>query len=233
MKKSIVILTICLLVIVATGVILFFVNNNSENSKQENSNSSNNNGMVSKNNNINEDKINNEVNNQMSNENSNDTTKTGKTLVVYFSAIGNTEKIAKYINNETKGDILEIVPKGKYTSEDLAYNNDDCRANREQQDQKARPEIANNIDVTEYDTIFLGYPIWWGDVPKIILTFLDKCNLNGKTVIPFCTSGSTGISQSQITLKSYNKNMKLIEGKRFSSQASQDEISSWVKWLEY
>ena len=155
-----------------------------------------------------------------------------KVAVIYFSATGNTRKIAEYIKNATSGDIIEIVPKEKYTSEDLSYNND-CRANREQQDKSTRPEIENNIDVTKYDTIFLGYPIWWGDVPKIILSFIDNNNLDGKTVIPFCTSGSTEISQSQSTLKEYNKNMNLLNGKRFSSSATQEAISSWIKELGF
>ena len=94
------------------------------------------------------------------NENTNNIDNSSKTAIIYFSATGNTKKISEYIKNKTNGDIIEIIPKEKYTSEDLSYNND-CRANREQQDNNARPEIENNIDVTKYETIFLGYPIWW------------------------------------------------------------------------
>ena len=98
-----------------------------------------------------------------------------KTAIIYFSATGNTKKIANYIKEETSGDLIEIEPKEKYTSEDLDYN-DDCRANKEQNDDKARPEIANNIDVDKYDTIYLGYPIWWGDVPKIWRKYYPRRN---------------------------------------------------------
>ena len=131
------------------------------------------------------------------------------------------------------GNLIEIVPKEKYTDNDLNYGNDNSRANKEQNDSNARPEIKNNINTDNYDIIFLGYPIWWGDVPKIILTFLDSHNLNGKTIIPFCTSGSTEISGSLNTLKEYNKNINWIDGKRFSSSTSQDEVSSWVNSLNY
>ncbi len=151
-----------------------------------------------------------------------------KTAIIYFSATGNTKKIANYIKEETSGDLIEIEPKEKYTSEDLDYN-DDCRANKEQNDDKARPEIANNIDVDKYDTIYLGYPIWWGDVPKIILTFLDNHNLDGKTIIPFCTSGGSDISKSEETLKNYKPNIKWESGQRFGESTTQEEIKNWIK----
>ena len=151
-----------------------------------------------------------------------------KTAIIYFSATGNTKKIANYIKEETNGDLIEIEPKEKYTSEDLDYN-DDCRANKEQNDDKARPEIANNIDVDKYDTIYLGYPIWWGDVPKIILTFLDNHNLDGKTIIPFCTSGGSDISKSEETLKNYKPNIKWESGQRFGESTTQEEIKNWIK----
>ncbi len=123
------------------------------------------------------------------------------------------------------------MPKDKYTSSDLNYDNNDSRANKEQNSSSARPEIANNIDVDKYDVIYLGYPIWWGDIPKIILTFLDTNNLDGKTIIPFCTSGSTGISQSLNTLESYNRNIKWLKGKRFSSSVSEKELTDWIMEL--
>ena len=131
-------------------------------------------------------------------DNSNNTNSTSKTeennnsVVLYFSATGNTKSIAKRIAKESNSDIIEIIPKEKYKSEDLDYNTD-CRANREQNDSNARPEIENTIDITNYDTIYLGYPIWWGTNPKIILTLLDTYDLTGKTIIPFCTSGSSDI----------------------------------------
>ncbi len=156
-----------------------------------------------------------------------------KIAIIYFSATGTTKNVAEYIKNTTNGDLIEIIPKEKYTDSDLNYGNNNSRANKEQNDSKARPEISNNINTDSYDFIFLGYPIWWGDVPKIILTFLDSNNLDGKTIIPFCTSGSTGISGSLNTLKKYNKDINWIDGKRFSSSTTQNEISSWVNGLGF
>ena len=156
-----------------------------------------------------------------------------KSIVVYFSNTGNTKRVADFISDITDSEMVEIIPKEKYTSEDLNYNNDNSRANKEQNDFNARPEIKNDIDVSSYDIIYLGYPIWWGDVPKIILTFLDTHNLNGKTIIPFCTSGSTGIENSINTLKKYNKNVNWINGKRFSSSTTRSEIESFINNLDY
>ena len=155
-----------------------------------------------------------------------------KFVVIYFSATGNTKQIAEYIKDETDSDIFEIIPKQKYTSEDLNYGDNNTRATKEQNDENARPEIENSIDVSNYDIIFLGYPIWWGNVPKIILTFMDNTNLNGKTVIPFCTSGSSGISTSENTLKSYNSNINWIAGNRFSSSSIKSDIKNWVDELD-
>lgn len=151
-----------------------------------------------------------------------------KVAIIYFSATGTTKTVAQYIQKETNGDLIEIIPQDKYTDIDLNYNNNNSRSNKEQNDFKARPEIANQIDVSTYNTIYLGFPIWWGDVPKIILTFLDTYNLNGKTVIPFCTSHSSGISGSLSTLENYNKNINWQDGKRFSS-SFKNEISNWIK----
>ena len=166
-------------------------------------------------------------------DNSNNTNSTSKTeensntVVLYFSATGNTKSIAKRIAKESNSDIIEIIPKEKYKSEDLDYNSD-CRANREQNDSNARPEIENNIDITKYDTIYLGYPIWWGTNPKIILTLLDTYDFNGKTIIPFCTSGSSDISKSVNDLRDYKSNLTIKDGKRFSSTDSDKEIKEFV-----
>ena len=154
-----------------------------------------------------------------------------KTAVVYFSATGNTKQIAEYVKDVTDSDIFEIIPKQKYTSEDLNYGDNNTRATIEQRDNSARPEIENKIDVSNYDVIFLGYPIWWGDVPKIILSFIDNTNLNGKTIIPFCTSGSSGISTSENTLRAYNSNINWIKGNRFSSSTTKGNIQNWVDGL--
>ncbi|MBR3116656.1 MAG: flavodoxin [Bacilli bacterium] len=153
--------------------------------------------------------------------------KNSNSVVLYFSATGTTKSIAERIASKSGSDIIEIIPKEKYKSEDLNYNSD-CRANREQNDSKARPEIENSIDISKYDTVYLGYPIWWGTNPKIILTLLDTYDFTGKNIIPFCTSGSTGISGSVSDLRNYNSNLNIKDGKRFSADASDDDINEFI-----
>ena len=159
------------------------------------------------------------------------TPKNENVAIVYFSATGNTEQVAQYIQEATNGTLIEIVPQGEYTDNDLNYGNEDSRTSREQNSNDARPAIANDIDVSSYDVIYLGYPIWWGDVPKIILTFLDEVDLSGKTVIPFCTSGGSGIESSMETLKNYNSSIHWIDGKRLS--ISKSDVVDWVNQLDY
>ena len=150
-----------------------------------------------------------------------------KSVVLYFSATGTTKKIAERIAKESNSDIIEIIPKEEYKKEDLDYNND-CRANREQNDSKARPEIKNTIDISKYDNIYLGYPIWWGTNPKIILTLLDTYDFTNKTIIPFCTSGSTGISRSVNDLRNYNNKLNIKDGKRFSTNDNDEIIKDFI-----
>lgn len=154
-----------------------------------------------------------------------------KSLVLYFSATNNTEQIAKYISEITSSDILEIIPKDVYTNEDLDYNNNNSRANREQNDEKARPEISNKLDLENYDIIYLGYPIWWEEEPRIILTLLDNYNLENKTIIPFCTSGGSGIELSVNNIRNYNNKLNVLDGKRFSSNSSKEEVITWINSL--
>ena len=165
--------------------------------------------------------------NNESNKNNHEVKDNSKSVVLYFSATGTTKKIAERIAKESNSDIIEIIPKEEYKEEDLDYNND-CRANREQNDSKARPEIKNKIDITKYDIIYLGYPIWWGTNPKIILTLLDSYDFTNKTIIPFCTSGSTGISGSVNDLRSYNNKLNIKDGKRFSSNDSDEIIKDFI-----
>lgn len=165
------------------------------------------------------------------NTNNNSTNKineNNKSVVLYFSATGTTKAIAEKIASQSDSDIIEIIPKEKYKSEDLNYNKD-CRANKEQNDPKARPEIENSIDISKYDTIYLGYPIWWGTNPKIILTLLDSYDFTGKSIIPFCTSGSTGIEQSVNDLREYNSKLTIKDGKRFSSNDSDKVIKEFIE----
>lgn len=151
-------------------------------------------------------------------------------LVAYFSATGNTKTVAEQIADVTGGELYEIEPAEPYTSEDLDYNNDDCRANLEMNDDTARPEIAVAIEnIEQYDTIYLGYPIWWGNAPRIMNTFVETYDLSGKTVVPFCTSGGSGISTSVDTLqKLAGDGITWMAGQRFDRDVSADEISQWI-----
>ena len=160
-------------------------------------------------------------------KNNNEVKSNSNSVVLYFSATGTTRKIAERIANESNSDIIEIIPKEEYKPEDLNYNND-CRANREQNDPKARPEIKNTIDISKYDTIYLGYPIWWGTNPKIILTLLDTYDFTNKTIIPFCTSGSTEISGSVNDLRNYNNKLNIKDGKRFNVSDSDEIIKEFI-----
>ena len=118
--------------------------------------------------------------------------KSKKVLVVYFSATGTTKSAAKKIEKATGGKLYQIKAAKRYTDADLDYSNDDCRANREQNNESSRPKVKGKIkNIRKYDVIFIGYPIWWGKEPMIIRTFLESYNLKGKKIVPFCTSGGT------------------------------------------
>ena len=154
-------------------------------------------------------------------------------LVAYFSATGNTAGIAAQLQTILGADLYEIVPEIPYTQEDLAYNNDDCRANQEQNDPDARPAIASEpVDMTAYDIVFLGYPIWWGQAPKIISTFLEQYDLSGKTIIPFCTSGSSSsIGSSASNLQGLAPEATWLEGQRFAAGTPAEDIAAWTETL--
>ncbi len=153
-----------------------------------------------------------------------------RVLVAFFSATGNTGGVAEKIARAAGADLLEIRPAQPYTSADLNYNNADSRTSREQNDPDARPEIAGPAaGLDRYDTVFLGYPIWFGRAPRIMLTFLESGDFSGKTVIPFCTSGSSGIGGSEAELKKAAPGADWREGKRFSAGATDEEAAAWVK----
>ncbi len=152
----------------------------------------------------------------------------GSTLVAYFSATGTTKKLAKYAADILGADLYEIVPEKPYTKADLAYNTD-CRANREQADPTSRPAIAGSVENMEaYDTILLGYPIWHGQAPRIISTFLESYDFSGKTILPFCTSHSSGIGSSDTNLHALADRANWLSGKRFPTGTSWKEIESWL-----
>ena len=153
-------------------------------------------------------------------------------LVAYFSATGNTENIAEHLATILDADLYEIVPEAPYTAEDLNYGDSDSRATREQNDPSARPAISGSVDnMEDYDVIFLGYPIWWGDAPRIISTFLESYDLDGKTIVPFCTSGSSSIGSSAEDLEEVTRGATWLEGQRFGGSASQEAVAQWVDGL--
>lgn len=224
MNKKIIVLIFAIAIIIVSGVGFMLISSNSNKNETDNNITTNNSDTnLNKNNNQNEEGNNNNVGNT---DNSNH-----KIAIIYFSATGTTEKVAEYIKDATNGDLIEIIPKDKYTDADLNYNNNNCRANKEQNDSSSRPDISNNINTDFYDVIYLGYPIWWGDAPKIILTFLDRNDLSGKTVIPFCTSGGSGIDTSVSYFKNNYKNVNWLDGSRLST--SKSEVTKWVNGLNY
>ena len=151
-------------------------------------------------------------------------------LVIYFSETGNTKAVAEKIATITDADIYQIIPAKEYTDEDLDYDNDESRATVEQNDPTARPEIGSDpVSLEGYSTIYLGYPIWWGQEPRIMDTFVESCDFSGKTVIPFCTSGSSDIGDTGKTLAENAGSGKWLDGKRFPAGATEDEIKDWIK----
>ena len=153
-------------------------------------------------------------------------------LVAYFSATGNTEAVAGDIAKTLGADLYEIVPETTYTSDDLDWTDSSSRVNAEHEDPDFRPAIAGETkDLSNYDTIFLGYPIWWGEAPNIIATFMENSNFAGKTIIPFCTSLSSSLGSSAETLHAYAPDATWLEGQRFSSGVSLSEVREWVMGL--
>ena len=161
-------------------------------------------------------------------------TETGKTLVVYYSASGNTERVAKDIAEAAGADLFEIVPTEVYTSEDLNWTNPDSRVSREHDDESLRDVPLTTTEVPDwdsYDTVFIGYPIWWGIAAWPVDTFVKNNDFTGKTVIPFATSSSSGMGQSGTLLSEMAGTGDWQDGQRFSSGASQSDVADWVSGL--
>ena len=157
-----------------------------------------------------------------------------RVLTAYFSCTGHTEKIAEIIADELGAELWQIMPETPYTTADLNYGDDSSRTTREQNDPSARPAISGAVEnMADYDVIFLGYPIWWGQAPKILYTFVESYDLSGKTIIPFCTSGSSGIGSSAENLSAGAAGAVWLPGHRFSAGASRDTVVSWLQGLAY
>lgn len=154
-------------------------------------------------------------------------------LVAYFSATGTTKGVAERIAAVTGGDLYEILAADPYTAADLNYNDRSSRSTAEQNDKTARPAIGSeNISLEGYTTVYLGFPIWWGEEPRILDTFVEKYNFEGITVIPFCTSGGSGIGRSGPNMEALAGSGTWLEGKRFSANVSEAELQSWINGLK-
>ncbi len=158
----------------------------------------------------------------------------GKVLVAYYSASGNTERVAQDIADATGGDLFEIVPIEVYSEEDLDWTNSDSRVSREHEDESLRDVALTTTEVSnwdEYDTVFIGYPIWWGIAAWPVDGFVQANDFTGKTVIPFATSSSSGMGQSGELLAEMAGTGNWLEGQRFSSGVSADSVRDWVNGL--
>lgn len=155
-----------------------------------------------------------------------------KSLVVYFSATGNTKAVAETLAGASGADIYEIVPEQPYTSDDLNYNDRSSRSTAEQNDKNARPAISGGVtNIEQYDVIYVGYPIWWGDMPRILYTFIDTYDLSGKTIAPFCTSGGSGLSGTPGTIADLESGATVLDGLHIGSSSANNSQSKVDEWL--
>ena len=156
----------------------------------------------------------------------------GNVLVVYFSATGNTENVANYIASATDGDIFELVPADPYTSEDLRWTDENSRVVQEHENEELQNSVALVSATPEnrdsYDTVFIGYPIWWGIAAWPVNGFITANDFTGKTVVPFCTSSSSGLGESGRLLADMAGEGNWLEGHRFRSSASESDVTDWL-----
>lgn len=212
-KNTIIGILIVVLIIVIGVVAYFLINNNQKNEENNQTNET-----------------------TQKEESSESTTNVGSNvLVVYFSAQGHTKEVAEKIADNLNADIFEITPANPYTEEDLDYNNDNSRVSREYEDESLRDVELETTEVpnwSDYDTVLIGYPIWWGNSAWPINSFVKTNNFTGKTVIPFCTSASSSIGQSDEELAEEAGTGNWEEGHRFSSNPSDSDIKSWTDSLK-
>lgn len=153
-----------------------------------------------------------------------------KTLITYFSASGTTKNVAEKIAKTINGDLFQIEPKVKYTKADLDWTNNNSRSSIEMQDKNSRPEIAHKIsNLSEYDKVIIGFPVWWYTAPTIINTFIEENNFENKKIYIFVTSGSSGAESSFNNLKSTYKNLNFVSAKRFNGNENKIDYLNWIK----
>ena len=156
----------------------------------------------------------------------------GKTLVAYFSASGVTKKLAQTLADAIGADLFAIEPKVPYTRADLNWMDKQSRSTIEMQNPSSRPEIAEGgPDLSGYDTIFVGFPIWWYEAPHIIETFLESCDLSGKTVVPFATSGGSPMGKTAKILAPSCPGATVLDGKVLRASSSEADLKAWVSGL--
>ena len=214
MNKNTIIGILIVVLIIVIGVVAYFLINNNQKNEE-----------------------NNQTNETTQKEKSSEsTTNVGSNvLVVYFSAQGHTKEVAEKIADNLNADIFEITPANPYTEEDLDYNDDNSRVSREYEDESLRDVELETTEVpnwSDYDTVLIGYPIWWGNSAWPINSFVKANNFTGKTVIPFCTSASSSIGQSDEELAEEAGTGNWEEGHRFSSNPSDSDIKSWTDSLK-
>lgn len=170
-----------------------------------------------------------ENSNGSSTDNNSDTV---KILVAYFSATNTTAGVAKNIADSLKADLYEIVPANPYTSADLDYHDDNSRSTVEMNDPASRPAISGSVEnMEQYDIVFIGYPIWWGEAPRILSTFAESYDFSGKTVVPFCTSGGSGVGSSAANLEKLTSGAAWLSGTRLKGNDSRSTIAEWINGL--
>ncbi len=229
-KKAIIAIVIIILLVIIGCVVYFATNNNNQENQNQTTNSSRENVTANE---TNSSQTESQETTETPEENTN--TETGKTLVVYFSAQNHTEAVAQRIAENLNADIFEITPVDEYTSADLNWNDDNSRVTREHEDESLRNVELTSATVENwdsYDTVLIGYPIWWGIAAWPVDTFVKANDFNGKTVIPFCTSSSSGLGQSGELLAEEANGGNWLEGHRFRSNPSDSEIDEWTNSLQ-
>lgn len=152
-----------------------------------------------------------------------------KVLVAYFSASGVTKRVAENLASVAGADLFEIVPEQIYTSEDLNWQDKQSRSSVEMNDRNCRPAIASKVeDISQYSHVFVGFPVWWYREPSIVDTFMESYDWNGITVIPFCTSGGSGLGDAGKNMQALGKGANVIDGKRLSGTVSEAELKTWI-----
>lgn len=227
MNKKIIVLIVVIILLVIIGGVIYFTSQNSNESENANNN---------KENLAEQTEAENQTSNSVGTENEDNTTAgTGKTLVVYFSAQGHTEEVANKIANNLGADIFELEPVDAYSSDDLDWTDSNSRVSQEHEDESLRniELVSTSVENWEdYDTVLIGYPIWWGIAAWPVDTFVKANDFTGKTVIPFCTSSSSGLGDSGDLLAEEANSGDWQDGHRFRSNPSDSDINNWTDSLK-